>query len=1383
MEKDHVKLFKDMIKLYIKNIDYPPFEKKVSELEVRFGLNDNKSLSKKSISKIDFDNVIKQLRATGFNLENTRGDLEAKDSITEQYYLRMTCHEDLGSNRLKPSNLRLEMRGLDLIQKYCIHNDIQKILDESSDRSKAMIQFTEKTTPLSDPKNSESIVAPVSFDSYNYRVSYKLEEDFPIYSEKSKKEIENWTEKKKTFRFIKRYRFSHHDELVFVDVSILKANQKDKTKSIYIPTYTIQQSFVFESAETYEIEIELNNEKIKKINNGRFDAVLSSLRKTIHTILSGLQHTNYPISYIEQDHVLRNYLNLVYMEKPNPYEGSPISSSDFFGPSSITLQIENLLPKTKDNVLTNYSVTDKADGERKMLYICPSPNGIARLYLIDTNMSVVFTGKTTMNKDLYGTLIDGEHILYDKKGNYINLYAAFDIYFTYQQKEQGQQRESGIMAVRNYPFITKASVPSKKERYSLLKNRIKLLNETSNGGESCSFIVQVKEFYTEPTIFEGCAKVLNNSPYSQYNTDGLIFTPCDLPIPISQSKNKFKVTWDKSFKWKPANYNTIDFYVKTKIDKNGQELIRNRFHDGQDLSNVYLDKPYKIIELRCGVDKQNPLHRNPFISVLNLLKGNIEKKYNEKEDSYTPEKFQPTDPYDPQAYLCYVDLKPDNANNLVMKTSEGEIFDEHMIVEFEYDLKNSYPANPWRWKPLRVRYDKTANLLSGQKEYGNAFHVANNNWHSIHNPITEDTLKTGQDIPIDNPDIYYDNNPDSKSDNTKPLRAFHNIVKKNLINAVSSLNSDKSLIDYAVGKAGDLQKWTNSGLEFVLGVDIFRSNIVNDYDGACVRYLEELDKNKRTSFRAIFITGDSSLPIRSGEAMKSEQEKSIARSIFNSSGEKEDLGKFNKRGENGFQIGSCQFAIHYFFQNQTTLFGFLKNLAECTKLGGYFIGTTYDGQKVFDLLKNKTRGEEIVFSRKKEGKDEPDIIFKMIKKYEQTGFPDDENSLGYTISVFQDSIGKPMDEFLVNFQYFKTWMGKIGFELVSPAEIKGTGLENTGFFETLYDTMMQKLKINPNINEYRVAREMKSDEKIISFLNRYFIFKKVFEIDTKVLFKTIERVEKPELLVQKPQKKMTLKKLSSKITLSHYSPVEDEPDDKEPDDKKVALIVPFREEKLKTGEISEKRTKELAKFTEYMTNYFKDVPSVKIFVIEQSDDGERFNRGKLLNIGFMKAKEEGFNIFVFHDVDLLPSHELKPFYLEKTDSPIHIAHVWKDRYSYNKYFGGVVSFSEKTFETINGFPNNFWGWGGEDDALYHRTKINKYSIVNTEKGSFEDLEKMTFQQKNKYLKDNDYKNNIKQELLEEDKNNWKKNGLSHLDYNVLNVNTSEFVERIQVNIL
>jgi predicted glycosyltransferase involved in capsule biosynthesis len=46
--------------------------------------------------------------------------------------------------------------------------------------------------------------------------------------------------------------------------------------------------------------------------------------------------------------------------------------------------------------------------------------------------------------------------------------------------------------------------------------------------------------------------------------------------------------------------------------------------------------------------------------------------------------------------------------------------------------------------------------------------------------------------------------------------------------------------------------------------------------------------------------------------------------------------------------------------------------------------------------------------------------------------------------------------------------------------------------------------------------------------------------------------------------------------------------------------------------------------------------------------------------------------------------------------------VW-DRYSGNeKYLGGIVSFSIKQFEDINGFPNNFWGWGGEDDEMKKR---------------------------------------------------------------------------------
>ena len=50
-----------------------------------------------------------------------------------------------------------------------------------------------------------------------------------------------------------------------------------------------------------------------------------------------------------------------------------IKPKDFVGYSSITLQHENIRPVSEESnvpsLLTNYTVTDKADGLRKLLYI------------------------------------------------------------------------------------------------------------------------------------------------------------------------------------------------------------------------------------------------------------------------------------------------------------------------------------------------------------------------------------------------------------------------------------------------------------------------------------------------------------------------------------------------------------------------------------------------------------------------------------------------------------------------------------------------------------------------------------------------------------------------------------------------------------------------------------------------------------------------------------------------------------------------------------------------------------------------------------------------------------------------------------------------------
>ena len=51
-----------------------------------------------------------------------------------------------------------------------------------------------------------------------------------------------------------------------------------------------------------------------------------------------------------------------------------------------------------------------------------------------------------------------------------------------------------------------------------------------------------------------------------YNTDGLIFTPTLLGVGCNSKHDKAaqrKVTWKRSFKWKPASHNTIDFLIKT----------------------------------------------------------------------------------------------------------------------------------------------------------------------------------------------------------------------------------------------------------------------------------------------------------------------------------------------------------------------------------------------------------------------------------------------------------------------------------------------------------------------------------------------------------------------------------------------------------------------------------------------------------------------------------------------------------------------------------------------------------------------------------------------------------------------------------------------------
>lgn len=132
----------------------------------------------------------------------------------------------------------------------------------------------------------------------------------------------------------------------------------------------------------------------------------------------------------------------------------------------------------------------------------------------------------------------------------------------------------------------------------------------------------------------------------------------------------------------------------------------------------------------------------------------------------------------------------------------------------------------------------------------------------------------------------------------------------------------------------------------------------------------------------------------------------------------------------------------------------------------------------------------------------------------------------------------------------------------------------------------------------------------------------------------------------------------------------------------VAIIVPFRD-----LHPEQNRSAHLKQFVPHMTGFLKTSDAIStfhIYIVEQSSDGYKFNRGKLLNIGFDIAKKKKHDIFIFHDVDLLPDSNLIESYSTFPRKPLHIARVW-GRYSNNpKYFGGAVSFSSADFKRING---------------------------------------------------------------------------------------------------
>lgn len=799
---------------------------------------------------------------------------------------------------------------------------------------------------------------------------------------------------------------------------------------------------------------------------------LNTLLSSLFFLMMKISHEPYLMTLEEQKNIVDKYHRLIQPVRDlNKYEKSNPTSL-FLAPKPVSFEKKNLIdPETSYGVVSilhNYTVTDKADGERMLMYVDDQGD----VYLINNTFNVRKTGIRANSPQLYQSLFDGEYIpttlLKDTeritgKSKTNDLFAIFDVYFIHQQ------------SVMNLPLMADSGKPN---RYDKMKTA---LDPMLWDREEAVMTLEMKEhIHAEgKDMLMACRTLLESK--RRYDIDGLIFTPVDLPV-FAYYPNQFKkirgksVSWDRVFKWKPPEQNTIDFLVKEEPELFIDEVTQKRYKRYK-LYTGYNASQWEEIPVWKGV--QRVFYKDKTI----------------REEEYQAKVFKPIEFYTPSVSTAFV---PIQASGQAM-ADDGTQLQDHMIVEFSYNAQ--YKGHPsMRWTANRVRMDKTRLLrMTGQlSKTANDLSVAYNIWHNIHDPVTYEHI-TGQlpvtvnEIPTDieerllgTNDVYYARDIPRNHLLSVHMLNFHNYGIKSYL--YSRPEAKDSLLELAVGMAGDLPRWKDHRYNFILGVDLVKNNIESP-QGSYARYLyqrEEFMKKHRHIQRihypqAIFVIGDCSLPLETGEASKGKDYDSevLLKTLF--MGKVTDKYSYLNqyripgRAARKFDVVSCQFAIHYFFSKKERLEGFLRNVSFNLKPNGKFILTFMDGVTVHKAIQK----EGFV-----KGVKEDKVVWCIQKQYKSFN---KANVFGRMIDVFLENTNHFIPEYLVHFDVLKEKAKEYHLEIVED-----------GFFSDTFQMLKEKMVNNdPRRNQFldQAIRSLDQDpeQTRFSFLNRWAIFRKMEE--------------------------------------------------------------------------------------------------------------------------------------------------------------------------------------------------------------------------------------------------------------------------------------------------
>ena len=740
--------------------------------------------------------------------------------------------------------------------------------------------------------------------------------------------------------------------------------------------------------------------------------------KYLRWLFEELQQSNFILTVDNQANLDKLFRKLVKTEKLTFVEPVEILRRNFHKKGNISY------------VRENYGVCYNVDGERRYLFISEHFSGgiDGNIFMITEDGKFINTGKKV--DGFYNTLAVG----YFNKMN--NVFYMTDMLFY-----------KGNDVRKNIFHNPSGSSAREKNRYDYLMQFFREGVQTSKYvnpelKDEVTKIIGAKYLFGNGPIFEdNLGEMFDKIKVQDFVANGLLFLPIDKPYPDHGGN------WYEYMNWTYADFRRAEFLVrfvkKEQEDKVSPFQLPAR---GKDLEGKIIQ--YKSLQLFVGGIRELGGGDNKIMTIVEFLPRGT----------------------DPSANINIANIPlSDNGkviahNNLTEVTEEIE---ENSVVEFVYQRIYGEYTDLFKWTPIAVNHLKTKMFREGNtgvlmtETYGN--HV----WNSLTNGITETQLREGNVPEEDLSHLYYAQNNTVRL-KKYPFQIFHNrVVKDKLIMGScpaiikKGRTMEGSLLDLGAGTGGDSLKWKLGLLKNVVGIEIVKESV----EIARANYLSHKGAKPNTTY----IWGDS------GKLIFPDYETAL-------DGYNKGLLKKVILSKNQFDVVSMQFAIHYLFENEIKLRIFLQNVSDNLKIGGYFIGTSMDGGRVFELLKGLKKPAEGIIN--------DDILWKIEKKYSATMKWDAKKPmLGHKIEVYINTIGIPHEEYLVNYAYLEEILKEYGFEL-----------EIVRGFGDIYAM---------GNDEYKEDMKAMSDaEKTFSFLHNEFRFKKTKNASDEVYIKLVNMIQK-----------------------------------------------------------------------------------------------------------------------------------------------------------------------------------------------------------------------------------------------------------------------------------